>query len=76
MALNAAGFEVNTVKNSHKHWFLGRRLALKNGYSYDSQNQISLLMNYSELSSALLMHNFLVHKRQIQCTVNGINVVY
>ena len=75
MALNAAGFQVNTVRDPHKQFFLGRRFALT-GYSYDAMGQISLLLNYSELSSALLMHNFMMHKRQIQVKPDGVKVVY
>ena len=75
MALKAAGYDVNTVRDAHKHFFVGRRLALQ-GYSYDAMGQISLLMNYTELSSALLMHNYLLHKRQIQIKPDGVNVVY
>ena len=75
MALNAAGFQVNTVRDPHKQFFLGRRFALP-GYSYDAMGQISLLLNYSELDSALLMHNFMMHKRQIQIKPDGVKVVY
>ena len=75
MALNAAGVEVNTVRDVHKHFFIGRRFALP-GYSYDAMGQITLLLNDTELDSALLMHNFMIHKRQIQIKADGVNVVY
>ena len=75
MALNAAGFEVNNIQDAHKHFFLGRHFTLK-GYSYDAMGQVSLLLNYTELGSALLMHNFMMHKRQIQVKSDGLNVVY
>ena len=76
LSLHSAGFDVNYVKEPHKHFFLGRRLALRDGYSYDSKGQITVNLNYTELDSALLLHNFLVHKRRIQVKPDGISVVY
>jgi hypothetical protein len=75
LALQAAGMEVNNIKDSHTHWFLGRRFATK-GYSYDAKGQVTLQLNYTSLDSALLLHNYMVHKRQIQVKPDGIAVVY
>ena len=75
LSLKAGGFDVNTVRDSHKHWFLGRRLATQ-GYSYDARGEITLQLNYSKLDNALLMHNFLMHKRQVKVKPDGISVVY
>ena len=74
LALHASGWEVNNVRNSHEHFFLGRRLALP-GYSYDTMGQITLNVNYSKVN-ALMMHNFLMHKRQIKVKDDGIAVSY
>ena len=76
LALHAAGYDVNYVREPHKHFFYGRRLALRDGYSYDSKGAITVNLNYTELSSALLLHNFLIHKRRIQVKPDGISVVY
>ena len=74
LALHAAGWEVNNVRNSAEHFFLGRRLALP-GYSYDTLGQLTLNVNYSKVN-ALMMHNFLMHKRQIKVKDGGIAVSY
>ena len=74
LALHAAGREVNNVRDSHEHFFLGRRLALP-GYSYDTLGQVTLNVNYSQVA-ALMMHNFLMHKRQIKVKDDGIAVSY
>ena len=76
LSLHAAGYDVNYVREPHKHFFYGRRLALRDGYSYDSKGAITVNLNYTELSSALLLHNFLIHKRRIQVKPDGISVVY
>ena len=74
LALHASGWEVNNVRDSKDHFFLGRRLALL-GYSYDTMGQITLNINYSKVN-ALMMHNFLMHKRQIKIKDDGIAVSY
>ena len=74
LALRASGWEVNNVRNSHEHFFLGRRLALP-GYSYDTLGAVTLNVNYSKVS-ALMMHNFVMHKRQIKIKDSGIAVSY
>ena len=74
LALHASGWEVNNVRNSHEHFFLGRCLALP-GYSYDTLGAVTLNANYSKVS-ALMMHNFLMHKRQIKIKDSGIAVSY
>ena len=74
LALHASGWEVNNVRDSHEHFFLGRRLALP-GYSYDTMGQITLNVNYAKVN-ALMMHNFLMHKRQIKIKDDGIAVSY
>ena len=74
LALHASGWEVNNVRDSKDHFFLGRRLALP-GYSYDTMGQITLNINYSKVN-ALMMHNFLMHKRQIKIKDDGIAVSY
>lgn len=74
LALHAAGWEVNNVRDSQEHFFLGRRLALP-GYSYDTLGQITLNVNYAKVN-ALMMHNFLMHKRQIKVKDGGIAVSY
>ena len=74
LALHASGWEVNNVRNSAEHFFLGRRLALP-GYSYDTLGAVTLNVNYSKVS-ALMMHNFLMHKRQIKVKDDGIAVSY
>ena len=76
LALHAAGIDVNTVRDSHKHWFLGRRLALRDGYSYDAKGQITLNLNYVANGASMLLHNYLIHKRQIRGKPDGIAVVY
>jgi len=76
LSLHAAGYDVNYVREPHKHFFYGRRLALRNGYSYDSKGAITVNLNYTELSSSLLLHNFLIHKRRIQVKPDGISVVF
>lgn len=70
----AAGFEVNNIKEMHDNFFYGRRLALK-GYSYDTKGQITLEANFSK-NGAMLMHCFLIHKRQLQVSESGSRVVY
>ena len=74
LALHASGWEVNNVRNSHEHFFVGRRLSLP-GYTYDCLSQVTLNINYSKVS-ALMMHNFLMHKRQIKIKDSGIAVSY
>ena len=74
LALHASGWEVNNVRDSKNHFFLGRRLALP-GYSYDTMGQITLNINYAKVN-ALMMHNFLMHKRQIKIKDDGIAVSY
>lgn len=78
LSLNAAGISVNTVREAYEHFFIGRRLALP-GYSYNcnrpNEGQIRLNVNFNSVTS-LLMHNFLMHKRQLQIRPGSMQVVY
>ena len=74
LALHATGWEVNDIRHSPDHMFYGRRLAMK-GYSYDTQSQVTMNVNYQEVS-ALMMHTFLIHLRDIIVSNDGIAVAY
>tara|TARA_Y100000114_G_scaffold88930_1_gene82439 strand:+ start:8167 stop:9789 length:1623 start_codon:yes stop_codon:yes gene_type:complete len=79
LALDAADIRVNNIKDSYEHFFIGRRLALP-GYSYNcnrpQDGEIRLNVNYKEVGKSLMMHNFMVHLRQVQVQAGQINIVY
>jgi len=78
LSLQAAGFDVNTIRDSYSHLFIGRRLALPQ-YSYNcnrpTEGQIRLNVNYTNVE-ALLMHSFLFHRRQLQIRPDSMQVIY
>ena len=74
LALHATGWEVNDIRHSVDHMFYGRRLAMK-GYSYPTEGAVTLNVNYQEVS-ALMMHTFLIHLRDIIVSNDGIAVAY
>ena len=75
LGLKSADLDVNTVRDAYKHFALARRLSLP-GYSYDAMGDMSIQINFSTLGKALLLHNYVIHKRQFKCKVDGIAVVY
>ena len=79
LSLDAADIRVNNIKDSYEHFFIGRRLALP-GYSYNcnrpQDGEIRLNVNYKEVGESLMMHNFMVHLRQVQVQAGQINIVY
>ena len=74
LALHATGWEVNDIRHSPDHMFYGRRLAMK-GFSYSTEGAVTLNVNYQEVS-ALMMHTFLIHLRDIIVSNDGIAVAY
>ncbi len=78
LALDASNIRVNNIQDSYDHFFVGRRLALP-GYSYNcnrpQDGEIRLNVNYKEVNS-LMMHNFMMHLRQVQVQAGQIQIVY
>ena len=73
MAVGACGWEMNNVKDIHDNFFIGRRLALR-GYSFDCQKQVEVNVNYNTIGP-VMMHCFVVHKRQVISDDNQTAVV-
>jgi len=74
LGLQAAGYKVRDIRDVHKFMTIARRFALP-GYSFDAQGQISMNLNYKDLSEPVVLMNYLHHKRQIQVRSEGISVV-
>ena len=75
-SLSSGGIAVNNIKNAYKHFFIGRRLAMK-GYSYNMnrEGEVRININYSK-TGGLLMENFVVCMRRLNITPTGIDIVY
>lgn len=77
LALTASKIPLNSVKKPADHFFIGRRLAL-DGYTYNTnkEGEIRLNLNFEEISTGVLMHNFVVHLRKIRISENAVDVIY
>ena len=75
-SLSAGGIPVNNIKNNYKHFFIGRRLAMK-GYSYNMarEGEVRININYSQTGS-ILMENYVVCMRRLNVLPSGIEIVY
>ena len=75
LGLKAGNIDVNTVRDAYSHFALARRLSLP-GYSYDAMGEMSMQLDFKTLGESLLLHNYVIHLRQIKCKIDGIAVVY
>lgn len=77
-ALGAADIPVNNILKNYEHFFIGRRLAMKN-YSYNmnkpDMGEVRLNVNYSEMEG-VLMNNFVVNLRRLIIRPQGIDIIY
>ena len=72
--LACPNWSVTSLKNPSQQFFVGRELA-KPGYSYNCNSELALNINYNSVS-ALLMHNYLCHLRQLDCRLDGVMISY
>ena len=72
--LACPNWSVASLKNPSQQFFVGRELA-KPGYSYNCNSELALNINYLQVS-ALLMHNYLCHLRQLDCRIDGVLISY
>ena len=77
-ALGAADIPVNNILKNYEHFFIGRRLAMKN-YSYNmnkpDQGEVRLNVNYNVMEG-ILMNNFVVNLRRLIIRPEGIDIIY
>lgn len=72
-ALTSCKWQVNNLLAPKEQWFVGRELA-KTGFYYNCNNELTLNINYVDVSN-ILMHCVLCHEREIICSMNSIQVI-